>query len=931
MNAETLTFLFSDIEASTRRWETDPAAMSAALARHDGIVRSAIKFTGGEIFKHTGDGVCAVFPSAPAGMAAALAVQRALQAEDWGAAGQLRVRVALHSGAAEQRARDYFGPTLNRVARLMATAHGGQVVVSLATAELSQDSLPAGATLLDLGEHRLADLAQAEHVFQLAHPDLPADFPPLRSLDAHRHNLPVSPTPFVGRERELEQVTALLEGARLVTFVGVGGGGKTRLALETAGRVLGSFADGVFLVELAPLSDPDLVAPAVVSAVGLVIDQLGPGPDAVLERLAEHLARRRVLIVLDNCEHVVERVAAVADALLRSCPDLTLLATSREPLGVPGEELWRIPSLSLPPDDAAGPDDLAGADAVAFFCGRGRAADPGFRLTGANAGAVAHICRRLDGIPLALELAAARLRLLSAAEVAERLDDRFRLLTAGSRTVLDRHRTLRAAVDWGYELLSPSERVVLGRLSVFAGGFDVDGAEAVVPDGKAMVPEDVLDGIGALVDRSWVVVEPGVERTRYRLLETIRQYAGEKLAAAGEQEDARRRHAEYFRRLATVDPDQPLRSPSWTARVESDLDNVRSALDWFFAAGEIEACLQMTGGMSRFWGLTGRVPEGRTWLERVLTVASPSSPSVGLVAALNGLGFVLFQAGEPPGVAGAFIQRAMAAARAIGDRPGYSVGCGFLGFRALQRGELDQAEHLLREAIEGFEVAKNPTDLAWGELMLGCLASARGDPPTATEHFERVVALTRGEEDTRDVLAHGLANLASLKAASGEMAQARSYADEAVELARLLGLPHVLVMALTRAAETAIRLNDVTGAARHLGESLSLLKNMEGLAWVAYSLELSALITVRREHLGDGARLFGVAHALDAVSKESPEGRPLHDEVQACLAELENTLGAEKLAAELATGVALPVKEAITLALAELAAAASGGGAGWLP
>jgi len=919
MEAGPLTFLFTDIEGSTRRWEADPGAMSVALARHDRIVRSAIESVQGELFKHTGDGACAVFRNASEGIAAAVAVQRALEHEDWGEAAPLRVRIAIHTGPAEVRTGDYFGPTLNRAARLMATAHGGQIIVSRAAAELSRETLPAGVALLDLGEHRLADLNQPEHVFQVTHPDLRGEFPPLRSLDFFRHNLPVSLTPFVGRESELAEVEGRLGRARLLTLIGVGGVGKTRLALESAGRTLGSFPDGAFFVDLAPVRDPDLVVQAVASAVGAVVDRQAADLHELLGRLAEYLAGRRALILLDNCEHVVEPAAAVADALLRGCPRVTVLATSREPLAVPGEELWRIPSLALPPDGPARPEDVAAADAVAFLCDRAAAADPSFRLTAGNAEPVARICRRLDGIPLALELAAARFRMLTPAEAAARLDDRFRLLTRGSRTVLDRHRTLRAAVDWGYELLSPSERTVLNRLSVFAGSFDLEAAEAVVPDRAAVGRDDVLDLLGLLVDRSWVVVEAGAsDRTRYRLLETIRQYAAEKLAGdrAGDA-TARGQHAEHFRRIATFLPDEPIRPASWMGRVDADLDNVRAAPEWFFTAGDVETCLQMTAGLSRFWGLTGRVPEGRVWLERVLA-AAPPAPTVGLVGALNGMGFLLFQAGEPPAVAAAFYERARMAAQAIGDDSGYSVACGLLGFRALQRGELDESDRFMHEAIEGFQRSQRPRAVAWGEWGLGCLASARGDRAAATRHFDRVMALGRGDAESNDALTHALAALAVLKAEAGDGDGARRCAAEAIEVAGLLRIPHVEVMALVRAAEATFRLEDLPAAAGHLQQAMSMLQNMEGLSWVAYSLELSALVAARREHRVEAARLLGAARALDEVSREASEARPLHAEVDACEAELKAVLGAGSVAAELAAGAALPVKDAISLALAEL-------------
>ncbi len=525
MQAGALTFLFTDIEASTRRWEADAAAMSAALAQHDDTLRTAITGAGGTVFKHTGDGMCAVFPSAATALAGAVAAQQQL------ANGPLRVRMAVHSGDVEQRGGDYFGPTLNRAARLLAAAWGGQTVVSAATAELTGDDLPAGCRLIDLGLHRLADLNRPERIFQLTGEEIGAEFPSLRTVSARRHNLPSSLTSFVGRDRELAEVADLLKVARLVTVTGVGGVGKTRLATEAAARALDGFPDGAFLVELAPVTDTGLVPATVAAALGLLLDQSGSLPD----QLCAYLERRTALIVLDNCEHVVDAAAALAGKLLRETPGVVVLATSREPLGVAGEAVWRIPPLEP-------------ADAFELVCERARAADVSFSPSEADVTELYGICARLDGIPLALELAAARLHLLSPAEIAARLDDRFRLLTGGARTAVDRQRTLRATIDWGYDLLDEPSRSLLCRLSVCSGGFDLAAAEAL---GRTADDPDVLDRLGGLVDRSWVAVDTsGAGPARYHLIETIRQYADEKLAEAGEADDARRAHALHFRSLA---------------------------------------------------------------------------------------------------------------------------------------------------------------------------------------------------------------------------------------------------------------------------------------------------------------------------------------------------------------------------------------------
>ena len=553
----TVTFLLTDVEGSTALWEADPAAMRQALARHDALLADGIAEHGGVVVKSRGEGdsVFAVFDMASDAVTAAVELQASLQAAAWPTAAPLRVRMALHTGEAQWRDGDYFGPAVNRCARLRAAAHGGQILLSQATADLLRDSQTDGVGLRALGEHRFRDLARPEAVFQVVHPLLPGEFPPLGSLDAHPNNLPRELTSFVGREREVDEVRRLLVTTRLLTLTGSGGVGKTRLSQRVAADLGPSFPDGIWLVELAGLGDPSLLAQVVASVLG-VREQPGR---ALLDTLIDVLRPRTCLLLLDNCEHLVEACAALADSLLRACPGLILLATSREPLGIAGETVWRVPPLTMPDasGDAATSDDtsaLAQYEAVRLFEERARAALPAFTLTGQNGPAVAQICRRLDGIPLAIELAAARVRGVAPEQLADRLDDRFRLLTGGSRTALARHQTLRALVDWSYELLSEPERVLFCRLSVFAGGWTLDAAEEVC-SGGGIEPADILGLLLQLVDRSLVLAEEqpiqagGLSPVRYRLLETLRQYGAEKLRDTGDALVLRTRHLDWSPRL----------------------------------------------------------------------------------------------------------------------------------------------------------------------------------------------------------------------------------------------------------------------------------------------------------------------------------------------------------------------------------------------
>ncbi|HSN77057.1 MAG TPA: AAA family ATPase, partial [Anaerolineae bacterium] len=479
----TVTFLFTDIEGSTRLWERQPKAMAAAMARHNAILRHAVESNGGQVFRTAGDAICAAFATAAPAVAAAAAAQQALFAEAWPVDAQLPARVALHSTEAEPEHGDYATGGLNRLGRLLAVTHGGQTLLTQATEQLARDHLPPGASLLDLGQHRFRDLTQPDRIFQLAIADLPASFPPLKTLDAISNNLPAQLTSFVGRERELEQLVARLSpspgraggrGVRLLTLTGPGGTGKTRLSLQAAAEMLEHFPDGVWFVELAPVSDPALVAQTIAAALRL--SEVASRPVDAL--LADYLRDRRLLLVLDNCEHLIDECARLADKLLRACPAMHILASSRESLGIAGEAVFKVPSLAMPDSQALPPlDELAHFDSVQLFTERAASVQPGFRLTAQNASAVAQISCRLDGIPLALELAAARVRSMSPEQIAARLDDRFRLLTGGSRAAVQRQQTLQALIDWSYDLLSPQECTLLRRLAVFASGWTLEAAE----------------------------------------------------------------------------------------------------------------------------------------------------------------------------------------------------------------------------------------------------------------------------------------------------------------------------------------------------------------------------------------------------------------------------------------------------------------------
>ena len=592
--------------------------MGAATDRHNALLREAITRHGGHAFRVVGDAFCVAFSDATSAVLAAIDAQRALCAQRWDDV-PIHVRMGLHSGAVEDAVDEIFrGPTLARAARVMSAAHGGQTLLTAATVALLDRKAPPDGTLADLGDHTLRGFARPERLYQLMVAGLRSEFPPIRTQEAMRTNLPPSMTAFVGRAQALAQVREQVCSSRMVTLIGSGGTGKTRLSLEAAGELVANFPDGVWLVELAPLTDAALIPHAIAAVLGARAE----GDTSPMTLVESALHAKRVLLLLDNCEHVVDEAAKVAQTLLRTLPQLHLLATSREALGVEGETVYRVPSLTMPgPDGQSTAADITASEAGQLFVDRARSVAPAFTLTDKNAAAVAQVCRRLDGIPLALELAAARLTALSVEELARRIDDRFRLLTGGRRTALPRQRTLRALVDWSYELLSADERIVLNALAVFAGGFSLDAAERVCA-ADALSEATVLDVIEHLVAKSLLIAEQQHEtETRYRLLETIRQYASEKLVECGQADATRRRHFAYFRDLAERAANT-LQGPlalEWLDRLEAEHDNLRAALDW---SGDAEPTnyTRLAGSLRNFWDTRGHFTEGWARLERALAL-----------------------------------------------------------------------------------------------------------------------------------------------------------------------------------------------------------------------------------------------------------------------------------------------------------------------
>ncbi len=700
----TVTFLFTDVEGSTRAWEAHPAETQTALKRHDEILAREIEAYNGALILERGEGdsVFAIFARATDAVAAAVEIQRALRAETWPAEVPMRVRMAIHTGEAGA---DYRGPHVNRAARLRAIAHGEQILISGVTAGILRDALPVGASLIDLGRHRLRDLSELEHVFQLAHPELRIDFPQLKSLTNFRQNLPIQLTSFIGRVGEQKTVQALIEKHRVVTLVGTGGCGKTRLAIQIGAAELENFRDGVRFVDLAPLSGAGLVIDAIAAALKIEVGL------SAIDAVVRALEGTQTLVILDNCEHLLAECAEAVSALLRASGDVRVLATSREPLGLAGEMIWRVPPLSLP-DGERSPDEVVKCEAVQLFVDRATAARAEFSLTSSNTAAVVEICRILEGLPLAIELAAARAKTLTPQDIRSRLSDRFRLLTGGR----GRHQTLRSTIDWSYDLLPENERALFRRLSVFAGGFDLQAMEAICGDS--------LDTIEHLVDKSLVVVEQlSDERLRYRLLETLRHYAAERVVEAGEEEDARERHFTYYRDVAERTYARRIEDEAASlALLDADHDDFRAALRW--ARTRPRDLLRLASALGWFWHLRSYYREGRAWLEEALNVnANDRSPDA--ARALWALSMILSWSGD----AGArqLADRSLELWQENGEPLELALALESIGYSQFMAGEYADALRSMEDCLKQYRKFGSAKLVTRGRVNVGQMLVALGD------------------------------------------------------------------------------------------------------------------------------------------------------------------------------------------------------------
>jgi predicted ATPase/class 3 adenylate cyclase len=875
----TLTFLLTDMEGSTRLWLQYHEAMRRALVRHDALIERVVAAHDGHLVRPRGEGDSrfAVFARATQAVSAACALQLALSEEPWGLPEPLRVRIGVHTGEADLQSGDYYGPAVNRCARLRAVAHSGQVLVSAVTADVITEAPPADLQLRDLGEHQLKDLQEPERIWQVVHPKLQSDFPPLTSINRRRDNLPTQLSSFVGRERALGELRRLLLDARLLTLTGPGGIGKSRLAVTLADSLLPDYADGVWLVELAPLKDPSLVPNAVAAALGVREETHG----VLQDTLVGSLQHRRALLVLDNCEHLVQACAELAEALLRTCPHVRVLAASREPLRVTGEVTWGVPPLVLPPPYKAGrTEEIASSEAGRLFVGRVQAALPDFELTEQNARAVADVCRHLDGLPLALELAAARVRSIGIEHLAARLDDRFQLLVGGARTVPARQRTLRSTLDWSYELLTESEREVFERLSVFAGGWTLDAAEAVC-SGEGLESGDIPILLGQLVDKSLVVFDATSEGpVRYHFLETLRQYSRERLTAHGGLQHTARCHAVYFQALAERNKPGLMGEASVDMRVvslrrlEREHDNLRAALRWTIDSETADIGLSLAGALWRFWW-TRHLSEGRRWLDELLLLAERSEADQSSMAeALNAAGTLAVEQGDPRR-GEALLAQSLVLFRGLSDTQGVSWSLIGLGVAAREQGDPTRATTLLEEALALGRDADDGFATAWSLTALGQAATAQGDFVRASTLMEQGLALFRQLRASGGIgwAATTLGEFAS--AIQGDYIRATRLLEEGLEHTRdtgdRLGIASALISLATVARHqghylrAATLLHEALEHARDIGDRVGIARSLIGLGGVAraqgdYDRALALLeegLALSRT-LGDG-RLIGAS------------------------------------------------------------------------
>jgi predicted ATPase/class 3 adenylate cyclase len=848
----TVTFLFTDIEGSTRLAQTHRATWEELRKRHHRILESAVEGENGYIFNISGDAFCIAFHTATDALNTAVRSQAALNREDWGDS-PIRVRMGIHTGRAEvQPAGDYQGYlAMSRVQRLMSAASGGQVLITLATQQLVREDLPEKVTLRDMGERCLKDMVQPEHVFQLVISNLPVDFPPIKTLDAYRHNLPVQLTSFIGRKKEIAGITQAIREHRLVTLTGVGGTGKTRLALQVAADLVGQFDDGVWFAGLGQVSDPELVPRTILSMIG-INEQQGR---TALQTLLDFLREKNILIVLDNCEHLIEATARLTEDLLNQAHSLKILATSREALGVKGEVIRQVLSLSLP-DIKHLPtvEQLSQYEAVALFVERAMLVQPDFAITDKNSSSIVQICARLDGIPLAIELAASRVKALSVDQIAPRLDDRFRLLTGGAHTALPRQQTLRATLDWSYNLLSDPERSLLRRLTIFSGGWVLEAAEAVCQS-EGISSSDVLDQLIELVNKSLVLVDPDDGTgTRYRLLDTILQYAREKFQETDGVKALRDRHLAYYLDLASRAEEELIgpKMAEWLKRLEAERDNLRAALEWSLGQ-DVPAGLRLANSLLWFWDGSGTLWEGSNWLSKLLGRPEAQTATLERARALGVQGYLLGWSGLEK-EASLILEESRALCRELEDRQGFAFSTLLLGHQMIANPL--KGQQLVAESLALYQELDDPFGTAWAYTYLGgCLGVRVSPAEVARATLEKGLAICR-ERQYLACSVHILGHLGGLALNQMDYPAARAWLEDSLAIQRHLGKGGSAIMALSLLGELAYAEGDYSQARAYTEESLSLAEETANHSFTTGAPVLLGFIALREGDMKQAREIF---------------------------------------------------------------------------
>ena len=913
----TVTFLFTDIEGSTKLAQQFPDAMAALLARHNEILNQAIRQHNGFVFQIVGDSFSAAFHSASDALHAALKTQRLLHEEAWSPA-SIKVRMGIHTGAAQLEAVSkeprYSGyATLALTHRILTAGHGGQILLSQTVHALTRDKLPAQAQFIDMGERYLKDVVRPEHLYQLMVPDLPSEFAPLNTMESFHHNLPAQLSSFIGRGKEMDEIKKFIAANRIVTLTGSGGAGKTRLSLQVGAECLPQFSDGVWFVELAPVADPMLLPQTLLSIFNLREDS----QRTTLEVLINYLRPKTALLMLDNCEHLIAACAQLSADLLRACPKLQLLASSREALGIAGEVPYRVPSLAAPDPDHLPPlEKLSEVDSIRLFMERASTARPDFKLTKDNASFVAQICFRLDGIPLAIELAAARVRMLAPEQIAVRLDDCFRLLTGGSRTALPRQQTLRALIDWSYSLLSEPEKTLFRRLAVFVGGWTLEAAESVC--GEEIDGVDVLDLLTRLVDKSLVHIEESTGEIRYRRLETIRQYSREKFFETGEVETIRDCHLAFYVKYAES-ADEHMRGRrrvEWTHRVTAEQDNLRTAMEWGLVRNP-ESALRIAANLSIFWTAGGFSAEGFRWIQQA-TIACREQIDKQIqptlhAKALTGLAYLYISFGDNINGKRA-AEESVAIYRQSQDKIGLAYALVILANPLEFLGERLQAEAALMESVAIARSEKNTFVLASALSGLTRVTLVLHSDADAAERYadEAIRASRAAGMEWTTAVAHEMMGIIAARRKNHD--EARTLFEKAFHEYQEIGARFNVILVKSSLAHMERELGNYVIAQNLYRETIVAFRDVAQTGAVAHQLECFGFIALAQDHSKRALQLFAAANALrEKGSTPMNPDEQVYFDVQ--LSGLREKLDSKRYESIWSTGRNLSMEQAIQMAL----------------